>query len=194
MKEDLDMTTMIFDAADKKTPERVAVLLSAGAVGVLPCDTIYGLSGIADEKSAARIYEIKMRPASKNLITLMSLKQVSASGLIVPETVMKAWPAPLTAIVPDREGTTHAVRVPADDFIQKVLSLSAPLWSTSVNFSGEQSLVTFDDIFPVFDGLVDFIVRKEDTNASSLPSTLIDCSVSPFRLIRQGAYDASALI
>lgn len=188
------MTTMVFNAEDRDTAEKVASLLSEGAVGVLPCDTIYGLSGIADEKSAARIYEIKRRPASKNLITLMSLDQIASSGLSVPDSVMQAWPAPLTAIVSGADGATHAVRVPADSFIQRVLSLSAPLWSTSVNFSGEKSLVTFDDIYPVFSGIVDFIVRKEDTHASSLPSTLIDCTVAPFRLIRQGAYDASSLI
>lgn len=194
MKEVQAMTTMIFNAEDRDTAAAVAALLAEGAVGVLPCDTIYGLSGIADETSAARIYEIKRRPASKNLITLMSMEQVASSDLAVPESVMNAWPAPLTAIVEGLDGATHAVRVPADSFIQQVLSLSAPLWSTSVNFSGERSLITFDDIFPVFNGAVDFIVRKEDTNASSLPSTLLDCTVRPFRVIRQGAYDASALI
>lgn len=194
MKEEAAMTTMIFNAEDKDTAEKVAALLLEGAVGVLPCDTIYGISGVADKKSAERIYEIKRRPASKNLITLMSKEQALSSALSFPDAVMNAWPAPLTAIVKGADDETHAVRVPADIFIEKVLSLSAPLWSTSVNFSGMQSLVTFDDIYPIFNGLVDFIVRKEDVHASSLPSTLIDCTVTPFRLIRQGAYDASALI
>lgn len=186
--------TTIFDIDDESTVEKVSVLLKQGRVGVLPCDTIYGLSAIANDAAAEEIFEIKRRPKSKNLITLMSLESAKESELDIPEDIVSIWPAPLTAIVNGRDGSTHAVRVPADSFIQKILSLSGPIWSTSVNFSGEKSLVTFDDIYPVFNNKVDFIVRRKESKESALPSTLIDCTVHPYRILRQGAYDASALI
>ena len=101
---------------------------------------------------------------------------------------MDRWPAPLTAIVRDREsGLTHAVRVPSDSFIQEVLRISGPIYSTSVNFSGEKSLLTFEDILPVFESLVDFIV-KDPSVSGGMPSTLIDATSVPYRVLRQGAY------
>ena len=43
---------------------RAGGLLKEGKCGILPCDTIYGLSGIADRERAERLYEIKRRPLS----------------------------------------------------------------------------------------------------------------------------------
>lgn len=188
------MMTTVFDIDDETTAAEVASLLLDGKVGILPCDTIYGLSAIANEATADEIFQIKRRPQSKSLITLMSLEAAAASELDIPDDILSTWPAPLTAIVNGKDGATHAVRVPADSFIQRVLAISGPIWSTSVNFSGERSLVTFDDIYPVFNNIVSFIVRKKESKDSALPSTLIDCTVHPYRIIRQGAFDASALI
>ena len=178
---------VIIEKSEKGSAERVGELLSAGKVGVLPCDTIYGLSGCVSEENAERLYEIKRRPKSKSFITLMSMGDLAASSLIVPDDLMRRWPAPLTAILGDRDGNTHAVRVPDDSYIQRILGISGPIYSTSVNFSGEKSLLTFEDILPVFDSLVDFIV-KDPSVSGGMPSTLIDATSEPYRVLRQGAY------
>ena len=109
------------------------------------------------------------------------------SSLIVPDELMERWPAPFTAILKAPDGSTHAVRVPSDPFIQDVIAISGPIFSTSVNFSGEPSLLSFDDILPVFSDSVDFIVRDTDVRGG-LPSTLIDATEYPFRVLRQGGY------
>ena len=179
---------VIIEKSEKGSAERVGELLSAGKVGVIPCDTIYGLSGCVSEENAERLYEIKRRPKSKSFITLMTLCQLKGSSLEVPSELLGIWPAPLTAILRDRaSGETVAVRVPDDDYIQRVMAISGPIYSTSVNFSGEKSLLSFEDILPVFSSMVDFIVSDPSIHGGTA-STLIDATVRPFKVLRQGAY------
>ena len=181
------MAAEIIERSDE-CAERTGRLLSEGCVGILPCDTIYGLSGIADKPRADRIYEIKRRPLSKSFIILMDKDTLQHSSLIVPDELMERWPAPLTAIVKDgKTGETVAVRVPSDSYIQSVLEVSGPIYSTSVNFSGEKSLLSFDEIYPVFEDLVDFAVEDPSVHGG-MASTLIDATEKPYRVLRQGAY------
>ena len=184
------MTSILFK--DRLSVDELAARLMTNEVGIFPVDTIYGIQAIASEKMAERLYEIKKRPKSKNFITLMTLEDLRASDLIVPEELYDVWPAPLTAILADRNGVTHAVRVPTDRFLYDVISITGPIYSTSVNISGEPTLLTFDDISPVFDGKVNYILNTEVEPGS--PSTLIDMTKEPRVLIRQGAFDASSLL
>ena len=182
------MDALIIQRMEEGSAEKAGRMLKTGAVGVLPCDTIYGLSGMVGEASAGRLYEIKRRPQSKSFITLMTLSQLEESSLQVPTELLRIWPAPLTAILRDgRSGETVAVRVPDDDYIQRVMAISGPIYSTSVNFSGEKSLLSFEDILPVFSSLVDFIVADPSIHGGTA-STLIDATVRPFKVLRQGAY------
>ncbi len=162
-------------------------LLREGKLGILPCDTIYGISGLADKETAERIYQVKRRPKSKAFIILMDKPSLIRSRLIVPEDLLDRWPAPFTAILKAPDGSTHAVRVPDDEFVQEVLAISGPIYSTSVNISGERTLSSFDEIYPVFRESVDFIVRDPSVSGG-IPSTLIDATVSPYRILRQGSY------
>lgn len=187
------MSAEIIEKRNGDSVRRVAELLNDGKAGVFPCDTIYGLQAAADEKMAERLYEIKRRPQNKSFITLISIDDLKRTDLEVPDVLYNVWPAPLTAILRSPDGTTHAVRVPSDPFLQELLPLTGPLYSTSVNFSGEQSLLTFSDIKPVFDELVDFIVRDDDVHGGR-PSTLVSFAEKPYRILRQGDFDASELI
>ena len=182
------MKTMIFDF-DERNIEKISQLLAEDKVGAIPCDTIYGFSGIANEITKDYIFEIKQRPQSKNLITLMSLDELKKSSLIVPPILYDIYPAPLTAILRDEDsGNTVAVRVPNDSFIGEIIKKVGPIWSTSVNISGQPSLTTFDEILAVFDSKVDFIVKK-NIGSNSIPSTLVDFSSSEIKILRQGAFD-----
>lgn len=182
------MKTMIFDSCNNII-DSVCKLLADNKVGAIPCDTIYGFSGIANEITKDYIFEIKQRPQSKNLITLMSLDELKKSSLIVPPILYDIYPAPLTAILRDEDsGNTVAVRVPNDSFIGEIIKKVGPIWSTSVNISGQPSLTTFDEILAVFDSKVDFIVKK-NIGSNSIPSTLVDFSSSEIKILRQGAFD-----
>ncbi len=167
--------------------EEIASRFLRGEVGIIPGDTIYGISSAVSEEGRMRIYEIKERPKSKSFIVLMTKKQLEESSLTVPSSLLALWPAPLTCILGSSDGSTLAVRVPDDEFLQALLPLSGPLYSTSVNISGSDSLLSFDSILPVFGDKVDFIVRR-DGKGESMSSTLVDCTEKPYRVIRQGSY------
>ncbi len=166
----------------------VAERLKAGEICALPCDTIYGISSIVTPSCAERIYEIKERPQSKSFIVLMTRDQVEKSGLIVPEDILALWPCSLTAVLSSPDGGTTAVRVPSDSFLQALLPLSGPIYSTSVNISGSASLLTYSEIEKVFGGRLDFIVKDENIRGG-MSSTLVDATKKPYRIIRQGSYE-----
>ena len=54
-------------------------------------------------------------------------------------------------------------------------------------------MLDFDSIVKRFGDKVDVLVKGLDVQGTTA-STLIDATVKPFKLIRQGAYDASSLI
>ena len=187
------MSAEIIEKRSGDSVERVAEMLKSGKTGVFPCDTIYGLQASADEEMASKLYDMKRRPQNKSFITLISLDDLKKTDLEVPEILYGVWPAALTAILRAPDGTTHAVRVPSDPFLMKLLPLTGPLYSTSVNFSGEASLLSFADIRPVFDDLVDFIVRDDSVHGGR-PSTLVSFVEKPYRVLRQGDFDATELL
>ena len=187
------ITVMILDRNDKDTVERVASVLRNNGSAVLPCDTIYGLSAVYGT-GEAKLKTLKGRDANKPFLVLATLSQAMELASSIPSSVLDAWPAPLTVILPYVYGGTIGIRVPDDPFLQSLLNvLGKPVYSTSVNMSGEPSLLDFDSICSAFESRVDVVVKGFDIQGK-VASTLIDATVSPFRLIRQGAYDASSLI
>ncbi len=165
----------------------IAELLRERKVGALPCDTIYGISGVTGDDTSERIYEIKERPQSKSFITLMTKEQLKESDLIVPDDIFALWPCALTAILSSPDGRAEAVRIPDDPFLMELLPLSGPIYSTSVNISGSPSLLRFNEILSTFGDKLDFIVKNENISGGK-SSTLIDATKKPYRILREGSY------
>jgi L-threonylcarbamoyladenylate synthase len=179
---------------DPETLELVVKALREGDVMVLPCDTIYGLCAKVGQETMESIYALKERDQRKPFLLLATMHQAKEICQVPPE-VEKVWPCALTAIMRNREdGGTTAIRVPSDAFLQSVLEkLGSPIYSTSVNLSGYASMTNITDIILTFKGKVPlFVVAGE--KQGTVPSTLIDCTVRPFKVIRQGAFDASSLL
>lgn len=167
--------------------EEIASRLKRGEVGILPSDTIYGISAIVSDEAMEKIYEIKERPQSKRLIVLSDKSSLSSLNLIIPSEILDLWPSPLTVILPTKDGDTLGVRVPKDGFLSSLLPLTGPIFSTSVNISGQPALESFEEILPLFSDRVDFIVKKEKVTHSK-SSTLLDGTKKPCRVLRQGEY------
>lgn len=174
--------------------DQIASMLMNKKIGVVPCDTIYGLSGVVDEEVRERLYQVKMRPKSKSFIELWNIELLEKSGMEIPDVLYSLWPAPLTAILNGSDGNTHAVRVPDDDFILSLIDKTGPLFSTSVNISGEESLTHESDIEKRFSSVVDFMVTSKKTEGKGLPSTLVDMTKRPFKVLRVGAFDPALLM
>ena len=73
---------------DVENIEETVKRLKAGEVGIIPSDTIYGISSLVDDEAMERIYEIKERPQSKKLIVLSDKASLESLGLIVPDSIM----------------------------------------------------------------------------------------------------------
>ena len=178
---------------------KVADLLKAGGVAVLPTDTIYGFHCVCSSGSAIdRIRKIKGRSRSAGFILLASsLDMVDTLVSKWPSGVRTAldslWPAPVTAILPAskkidpalRPGGGMAVRIPAMPSLLKLIGLTGePLVSTSVNRSGSPPLNRIGDIESAFPGIDAYISRRG--MGGRIPSTVVDLNGSKPRFLRPG--------
>ena len=154
------------------------------------CDTIYGLVGIHPD-SHRRIADLKEREAGKPFLVLIPdtgwLRRFTEEEL--PAALRGYWPGPLTLIFKSRDGGTIALRVPEDDLLRNLMRLlRKPLISTSANRSGEPPARRIDEIAGMFEAEVDLIVDSGDQEEGN-PSTILDLTTAPFRLVRQGQLD-----
>lgn len=180
--------------------------LKKGKVGIIPCDTIYGIVGLApDTDNTIRI--IKGRAEDKPFLRLINSKDITNfSNTIIPDKLLSLWPGPFTYIVnlispekiPSSVGTieynTSAIRYPKDDFLQAILKgLDSSIYSTSVNFAGQEALNNIDDIIKNFSDKVDFIVDGGDIT-KAIPSAIIDLSKDKPIILRSGEKDLSSYL
>ena len=174
--------------------------LRQGAVLAVPTESSYGLA--VDPRSARgveRILQLKGRDAGKALLVLVA-RRVQLDGLGVtapPETLDRfeaLWPAPLTVVLslaaplPASCGAaTLAVRIPAHARLRNLLATTGPLTATSLNRSGQAPCVDPDEAARLFEGEVDLLVDG-GAMPGGQPSTLVDATVDPPRVLRAGAF------
>ena len=162
-------------------------ILAQGGIAVMPCDTIYGIVGPAPD-SEKRIKALKGREEKKAFIHLIASYAMMSefTDLALPDALKDYWPGPLTLIFPAKKGGAVALRLPEDHLLRKIMQeMEKPLFSTSVNLSGEDPLWRIQDILFSFKDKVDLIVDAGDLPGRK-PSTILDITTRPFRLVRQG--------
>ena len=179
---------MIITVDNPEAVRTAHTVLARGGVAVLPTDTIYGFSGLVPDTSD-RIRSLKGRGDDKPFLMLIGDPDWinSYSDLPFPGALRRFWPGPLTIVFPGRSpGEKHAFRLPDHPFLSEVLALTGrPLYSTSVNLSGESFLWKIDEIVNRFESLTDLIVAAGDKPGTA-PSTVLDVSTRPYTVIRQG--------
>ena len=198
---------MILNKSDKSSIKETAGILKKGGIVIIPTDTVYGFSGIVDLAEAATRFEtdvkiraIKGRAESKPLIQLIAKPEdirLYTDDDIPPELLAK-WPGALTIIVHIKdnsplaataipESRTVAFRCPGDEWLRKIIaSCQAPIFSTSVNRSGQPVLDTTNAITQEFASEVDLIIDDGDKKGA-LPSTLVTIENRAVKVLRQGS-------
>jgi L-threonylcarbamoyladenylate synthase len=172
---------------DPKLLDTLVKVLSSGGVAIMPCDTIYGFVGAAPD-TEARIRKLKGRQ-DKSFLRLIPAPEwlPQYTNRALPEELKPYWPGALTVIFPAKKTGTVALRIPDDALLLQVMNrLGKALFSTSVNRSGEPPLWRIDEILSAFQNKVDLIVMAGD-RPESVPSTIIDVTARPYRLLRRGA-------
>jgi L-threonylcarbamoyladenylate synthase len=198
-------TPALFDAAVK----RAAELLRAGEVVALPTETVYGLAANAlDEKAAAKIFQIKGRPANNPIIVhvagiAMAKRCVTAWPNLAEQLARAFWPGPLTLVLPRAPeisnvvtagGTTVGVRWPGHPFIQAVIrECGFPLAAPSANLSSRVSPTNAGHVREQLGGKISLIVDGGQSQVG-IESTVLDLTVSPPRVLRPGMIHVESLL
>jgi L-threonylcarbamoyladenylate synthase len=192
--------TKVIQASSESAIHRAVAVLEAGGLVAFPTDTVYGVAALPwDLDAVARLYVAKQRPRHLPIPLLLSdADQLSRVATPVPACAPLAerfWPGGLTLVLPKTEtvppvvspGPTVAVRVPdlapARDLIREAGGVLAV---TSANISGQPSPVTAGEVEEQLGGRIDLIVDGGPC-PGGVPSSLLDCTASPPKLLRRGA-------
>lgn len=168
--------------------EKICELLTSGHIGVMPTDTIYGLHCLANSTDLInKIYTIKDRPKNMPFITLISSTKGLNDFEILPtefqkETMNKLWPGPNSLIFTDVSGQTRSFRLPNNEFLLNILSVTGPLISTSVNKHGYNNAKNIEEAYFNFKDKVDFFVDAGTlSNPPSNVYSLVDDAIKQLR-------------
>jgi len=193
--------------AEEASLRIAAAALRAGALVAYPTDTVYGVGAHAFlPEAVARLYRAKGRGEAKPIALLLAdpgdLDLVAATvSPTARRLAERLWPGALTLVVPSRAevpavvragGQTVGVRVPNHPVARALIrATGAPLATTSANLSGEPSPTTAAEVQAQLGGLIEFII--EGVCPGGVASTVVDPSVDPPRILRQGAISRAEL-
>ena len=191
----IDSTPRIISREEAFSEKIVAECILKGGVCVIPTDTVYGFSGIVPW-SKNKIQTIKGRDEGKSFIQLIADPNeiYNYTSLSIPSGLFSLWPGALTLVVPvskgDNAGSTIAFRCPGDAWLRKVVELvGSPIYSTSVNRSGQPVMYKLQSICDEFLDEVDLIVDGDKIIApDAKASTLVELTDDgQCKVLRQGS-------
>jgi L-threonylcarbamoyladenylate synthase len=181
---------------------QAARILRDGGVAVFPTETVYGVGAdIRNPEAIGRVFAIKNREPSQPLMAhcaspVQMLDYVADVPQWVQPLMSRFWPGPLALIFRSSDripavvtggGRTIGVRVVGHPVVRDLLEeLGAPIAGTSANLHGESATSRFDRVSPALLGRVD-LALDAGLCGKDLPSTVLDVTVSPPRVVRVGA-------
>jgi L-threonylcarbamoyladenylate synthase len=180
---------------------QAAARLRCGGVVAFPTETVYGLGAAAfDAVAAARIFEIKRRPAFDPLIVHVAdpaMLELVAAGVspAALELIERFWPGPLTLVLGKRPSVpglvtaglpTVAVRMPAHPVARALIEATgAPLAAPSANPFGRVSPTRAEHVARMLGDRVEIILDAGPTQYG-IESTILALEPRPV-LLRPGA-------
>jgi L-threonylcarbamoyladenylate synthase len=191
---------------DATAPDAVAGaaarVLRQGGLVAFPTETFYGLGAAALAPAAVRrVLEVKGRPEGKPLLVLVdSLAMAESLALEVPPRaralIAAHWPGPLTLVLRARPRVpaeitagsgTVGVRLSAHPLARALVrALGEPVTAPSANPSDGTPPTTAAQVLDYFRGRIELVVDGGAT-AGGEPSTVLDVTVDPPRVVRAGA-------
>ncbi len=189
--------------------QEAARLLRRGGVCVIPTETGYGLAAsIERPKALERIYKIKQRPLDKPLLILVEAigkapvesGQISACASLLME---RFWPGPLTLLLPAAKGLPFpltgdtgriGVRVSSHPVASALVrAVGTPITATSANISGRPLPKSIKEVKEQLKEAPDYFLDA-GTIAPGPASTILDVTVIPPKIVRQGAISGADIL
>jgi tRNA threonylcarbamoyl adenosine modification protein (Sua5/YciO/YrdC/YwlC family) len=178
---------------------------------VLPTDTVYGIAADAFSPLAVTLL-LASKGRSRKMPPPVLIPRLNALDGLATDVPAEArrlaeafWPGGLTLILHaqpsldwdlgDTRGTV-ALRIPADDVAQDLLTLTGPLAVSSANRTGQPAAQTAADAEAQLAESVEVYLEggpRPAEGADALPSTIVDCTAVPLRVVRQGAISLERL-
>jgi len=180
------------DTLQESAIKQVMDTLAHGGIIAFPTETVFGLAcDQANNEAIKRLYEIKNRSQDKPFAIQVAstdkvLDIIGRQETLIENIMRRFWPGPLTMII-DGEREKKGFRVPGNKIALDILSaIDSPLAVTSANLSGESTLILAEDVIRSFNGIIDIIIDAS-SKAGGIESTVLDCTIKPFKILRYGA-------
>jgi len=186
--------------AERDPLGRIVDVLLGGGVVLLPTDTVYGLAvATSVPGSVERLFALKGRGRDVAIAVLVADAAQAwsiAARPVPPAAVSLAaqwWPGALTIVVPrdqawtvdlGGEPSTVGIRCPDHVLVRALCRAAGPLATTSANRHGQPTPSTAGAAADAL-GPVDLVI--EGGVLAGVASTVVDCTVVPVRVLRQGA-------
>jgi len=184
----------------KQDLSKAIAALSHGLVIVYPTDTLYGLGAdIFNDDAVEKVFKIKKRKKTNPFsVAVANLKQIEKIAYVDDKSrcLIKTFlPGKLTIVLRKKKIVSDlitaglnkvAIRIPDNKIALDLLSNFGPITATSANIHDKKPPVNIDDISMQF-SVSDIAVYIDDGKLDGRPSTIIDMSKKPFKIIRKGA-------
>lgn len=195
-------------AADEKGIALAVEAIRAGGVVAFPTETFYGLAVDPwNEKAVGALYNAKGRPPDTAVALIADSEKVVREKIVggaLPAAAEiladKFWPGPLTIIVPARAtlskllgaGTgTIGVRVSPHPVAAALAAKLGAITATSANPHGMPAMTRAADVAKAMPNLA--LVLDGGETSGAKPSTLVDLTIDPPRVVRAGAIGEAAI-
>jgi len=183
-----------------------ATHLGEGALVAFPTETFYGLGAAAlDPAAITRIFGLKGRPESKPLLALVdsvvmaeTVAHVSPAARIM---MARHWPGARTIVLSARAGVPDVLTAgtgtiglrasPHPVALGLVRAFGRPVTAPSANPSGDEPPVSAARVLDYFPEGITLVLDGGPT-AGGEPSTVLDMTVEPPRILRQGVVRLTA--
>jgi L-threonylcarbamoyladenylate synthase len=175
--------------------EEAAAALARGELVAFPTDTVYGLA--AGHDHLRKLYVAKDRPKEKRIPVLLSdASNLEASAQVTPAAralAARFWPGPLTLVLVAPRRGTLAFRVPDHPLARRLIAASGGgLPVTSANRSGYADARTAEEVIEQLGGRIALVLDGGKTTGG-VPSTIVDCTTSEAKVLREGAISAAQI-
>jgi L-threonylcarbamoyladenylate synthase len=178
---------------------RAAESLKAGDLVAFPTDTVYGVAALPWNVGAVlRLYQAKQRPSDLPIPLLLSDADQLSRVATLPDRfrplLARFWPGELTLVLSKTEivstavslRSTVATRIPDLPLARQLIQEAGGVLAvTSANISGQASPITAQEVEEQLGGRIELILDGGPCRGG-VPSTILDCSVSPPLLLRRG--------
>lgn len=186
--------------------QRAIEILKKGGIVIYPTDTAFGIGCRIDSReSVDRLFRIRKRPLTQATPVLvdsidMALAYYANVSDIVRRFMNQYWPGALTIIASCKKklvyspirggGNTIGLRMPDHETtLTLIRRVGVPILGPSANFHGDPTPYHKTQLDPELVKLVDYVVPGLCTVKQA--STVVDCSVDPLKIIRQGTVKLS---